>query len=205
MYVAWRKLFAGGLRDMVVSTSRDDGDTFAPEVRVADDGWQLRGCPDSGPTLIQSGGRLYISWLTEGREHRPGIQLSWSDDQGSHFHVRIAVSSDGLDPNHPVLTTSEDGQVLLTFQARTKKTGGTWEPPTIFVVEIIGDHVSNPIALSNGVAPASYPDAVAGTGGRVYVIWTQRQIMAAPPSCCEAGAIKTGISIHSRLCAHPFT
>lgn len=174
VYVAWRKVFAGEVRDMVVSTSRDGGDTFAPEVRVADDGWQLRGCPDSGPTLIQSGGHLYIAWLTEGREHRPRIQLAWSDDQGSHFHTPIAVSSDSLDPNHPVLTASEDGRVLLAFQARNKKSDGTWEPSTIFVAEVMGDHVSIPEALSNGGAPASYPHAVAGTGGRVYLTWTQR-------------------------------
>jgi len=174
MYVAWRKVFAGEVRDMVASTSRDGGKTFAPEVRVADDGWQLRGCPDSGPALIQSAGRLYIAWLTEGREHLPRIQLSWSDDQGGHFHAPVAVSSDSLDPNHPVLTASEDGRVLLTFQARNKKTDGTWEPSTIFVAEINEDRVSIPTALTNGAAPAAYPQAVAGTGGRVYVVWTQR-------------------------------
>ena len=174
VYVAWRKVFPGDIRDMVVSTSRDGGDTFAPEVRVADDGWQLRGCPDSGPALIQSGGRLHIAWLTEGRERRPRIQLAWSDDQGAHFHAPIAVASDGVDPNHPVLTASEDGRVLLTFQARNKKTDGTWEPSAIFVAEVTSDQVSTPQALSNGGAPSSYPHAVAGTGGRVYVTWTQR-------------------------------
>jgi hypothetical protein len=55
VYVAWRKVFSGDVRDMVVSTSRDSGHTFSPEVRVADDGWQLRGCPDSGPSLAQNG------------------------------------------------------------------------------------------------------------------------------------------------------
>jgi hypothetical protein len=174
IYVAWRKVFSGDVRDMVVSTSRDDGRTFSPEVRVADDGWRLRGCPDSGPSLTQSGDRLYIAWLTEGRERRPRIQLAWSDDQGAHFHVPVAASSDSVDPNHPVLTSSEDGRVLLTFQARNKKADGTWEPSAIFASEVAGDRVSTPKALANGGAPASYPHAVAGTGGRVYVTWTQR-------------------------------
>jgi len=174
LYVAWRKVFSGEIRDMVVSTSRDGGDTFAPEVRVADDGWQLRGCPDSGPGVIQSGGRLYIAWLTEGREHRPRIQLSWSDDQGTHFHVPVTVPRDNLDPNHPVLAASEDGRILLSFQARNRKNDGSWEASSIFVAEIRGDQVSVPKALSNGGAPASYAHVVAGTGGRVYVTWTQR-------------------------------
>lgn len=174
VYVAWRKVFPGEVRDMVVSTSRDGGDTFEPEVRVADDGWQLRGCPDSGPSLAQNGERLYIAWLTEGRERRPRVQLSWSDDKGSHFHAPVAVSSDSVDPNHPVLSASEDGRILLAFQARNKKADGTWEPSAIFAAEVSGDQVSIPKGLSNGGAPASYPHAVAGTGGRIYVTWTQR-------------------------------
>ena len=174
VYVAWRKVFAGEVRDMVVSTSRDGGETFALDVRVADDGWKLRGCPDSGPAAVQSGGRLYIAWLTEGRERRSRIQLAWSDDQGRHFHAPIAVSSDSVDPNHPALTASEDGRVLLSFQARNKRADGTWEPSRVFVAEVRSDQVSSPKALSNGGATASYPNVVAGTGGSVYVTWTQR-------------------------------
>lgn len=174
VYVAWRKVFPGDIRDIVVSTSRDGGETFAPEVRVADDGWQLRGCPHSGPSMIQSGGRLYIAWLTEGRERRPRIQLAWSDDHGSHFHAPIPVSADSLDPNHPVLAASEDGRVLLTFQARSKKTDGSWQSSTAFVAEIMGDQISVPVALPNTGTPASYPHIAVGTGGRAYLAWTQR-------------------------------
>lgn len=174
MHVAWRKVFAGEVRDMVVSTSRDGGDTFAPEVRVADDGWQLRGCPDSGPSLIQSGGRLYIAWLTEGRDRRPRIQLCWSDDHGGHFHVPIAVSADSLDANHPVLAASEDGRVLLGFQARSRNSDGSWRPSSVFVTEVNGDHVSTPVALPNADSSVSYPHLAVGTGGRTYLAWTQR-------------------------------
>jgi hypothetical protein len=174
VYVAWRKVFAGDVRDMAVSTSRDGGETFAPEVRVADDGWQLRGCPHSGASMASSNGRLYVAWLTEGRERRPRIQLAWSDDQGGHFHAPLAVSGDSLDPNHPVLSASEDGRVLITFQARARKTDGSWGPATAFVAEVTGDRVSSPTPLPNGGGSVSYPQLAAGTGGRVYVAWSQR-------------------------------
>lgn len=173
VYVAWRKVFDGDVRDMVVSTSKDGGDTFAPEVRVADDGWQLRGCPDSGPALVTSGNRLYIAWLTEGRERRPRIQIAWSDDQAAHFHAAIEASHDSLDANHPVLTASEDGHVLLAYQARGRNADGGWEPLSVFVADVTGDQVSVPQPLANGGATATYPNAVAGTGGRVYVTWTR--------------------------------
>jgi hypothetical protein len=174
VHVAWRKVFPDDIRDMVVSTSRDGGETFAPDARVADDGWQLRGCPHSGPSMIQSGGRLYIAWLTEGRERQPHIQLAWSDYRASHFHVPVSVSAGSFDPNHPVLAASEDGRVLLAFQARDRNTDGSWRPSTVFVVEVNGDHVSVPVALSNAGASISYPHLAVGTGGRAYLAWTQR-------------------------------
>jgi hypothetical protein len=158
---------------MVVSASHDGGETFS-ETRVADDGWQLRGCPHSGPSIIESGGRVYVAWLTEGRERRPRIQLAWSDGRGLHFHPPIPASSDSLDPNHPVLAASEDGRVHLAFQARARKTDGSWQPATVFVTEIRADRISVPGALPDVGVAASYPHVAPGTGGRLYLAWTQR-------------------------------
>lgn len=174
VYVAWRKVFPGDVRDMVVSTSLDRGETFAREVRVADDGWRLRGCPHSGPSLVESAGRVYIAWLTEGRERQARIQLAWSDDGASHFQAPIPVAAGSFDPNHPALAASEDGRVLVAFQARSKKSDGAWQPSTVFVAEVMRDRLSVPVALQAEGAPASYPHMAVGTGGRVYLAWTQR-------------------------------
>lgn len=186
IYVAWRKDFPGDIRDMVVSASHDGGETFAPEVRVADDGWQLRGCPHSGPSMIESGGRLYVAWLTEGRERRPRIQLSWSDDRGSHFHAPIPVSEGTFDPNHPVLSTSEDGRILLAFQARGQKADDSWQPSKVFLAEVNGDRVSTAVALPNAASSISYPHLAAGTGGRAYLAWTQRTEQASSAALIRA-------------------
>src|SRR5215470_14291170 len=118
--------------------------------------------------MVQSGSRLYIAWLTEGKEQRQRIQLSWSDDRGDHFHRPVSASSDSLDPNHPVLAASEDGNTFLGFQARAKKADGTWSASTVFVTEVTDDQVSLPTALPSRGGPVSYPHIAVGTGGRVY-------------------------------------
>jgi hypothetical protein len=43
VFVVWRKVFEGDIRDIVVSTSRDGGETFAAPVRVALDQWKFPG------------------------------------------------------------------------------------------------------------------------------------------------------------------
>lgn len=73
VFVGWRRVFPGEIRDMVVSTSRDRGHTFSDPVRVHEDGWKLDGCPDSGPSLAQANGMLFITWMTAGKEDRPRI------------------------------------------------------------------------------------------------------------------------------------
>jgi hypothetical protein len=77
--LAWRKVFGDNIRDLAFSVSHDAAETFAPDVRVADDGWHLNGCPDSGPSLTVTGNRIYVAWLTEAREQKARIHLSWSE------------------------------------------------------------------------------------------------------------------------------
>lgn len=172
VYVAWRKDFPGDIRDMVVSVSRDGGKTFEPESHVAEDGWVLRGCPDSGPALTVVGNRLYIAWLTEGHEHRPRIQVSWSDD-GKVFHSPVIASGDTLDPNHPALIASENGTVWLAFQGRKHGNSSNWTPSAVFVAKMNGEQVSSPEQLPNNGETAMYPSLVAGTAGRLFVAWTR--------------------------------
>ena len=49
IHAAWRHVFAGNMRDMAFTMSRDGGKSFSPLLRVAEDGWSIAGCPDDGP------------------------------------------------------------------------------------------------------------------------------------------------------------
>jgi hypothetical protein len=173
--VAWRKVFPEDVRDMVVAVSQDNGESFSSGVRVADDGWSLSGCPDSGPSMVVLGTRIYVSWLTEGREKKSRIQFSWSDDMGKSFHAPISASGDLLDPNHPKFSASEDGRLLLVFQARKNEDGSSWKNLAAYVVEVIGDRTGDIQELNNGGSTATYPALVAGTAGRVYVAWNKSE------------------------------
>ena len=52
VYVAWRQVFPGNLRDIAVTASPDGGRTFGPPQRVSEDRWALDGCPDDGPARL---------------------------------------------------------------------------------------------------------------------------------------------------------
>ena len=86
VYVAWRKIFDGNMRETVVSRSMDGGMTFSSPVVVGNDRWVYQACPHRPASLgVDRQGRLYVVWYTEGADETPAIYLAYSDDQGKTF------------------------------------------------------------------------------------------------------------------------
>ncbi len=135
IYVAWRHDF-DDVRDMAVATSVDGGKTFSPLVRVSKDGWVIHGCPESGPSLLPVGNRLYIAWFTVGADSRPRVLVSWSDDRGRSFAAPVELSTGVLDANHPMLFTGKPNGVWAAFEGRDARTQAGWSPFGIYVVRI---------------------------------------------------------------------
>lgn len=176
VFVAWRRVFSGNLRDMVVSTSYDAGKTFAPSVRVHEDGWVLQGCPDSGPTLIASNSTLWIAWMTAGSDNRARILLSRSDNGARFFRDPVLVSGEVLDPNHPAMKSAPDGSLWLVFQGRSPNARGEWNKTQAFLVHIdLRGNPSSPLSVPGSDGAISNPRIALSPGGQIFVAWTQPQ------------------------------
>jgi len=172
VFVAWRKVFPGSIRDFAVSTSHDNGQTFSASVRVAEDGWQIHGCPESGASLAVAKGKLYIAWMTAGDDGRGRIRVATSGD-GAHFSRPNDVATDIRDPNHPQLAATQNGSVFLCFQGRpARKSTGNWSESVALVAPIEDGKVGAEIPLANGGKTASYPALAAGPAGDLFVAWT---------------------------------
>lgn len=174
IYLAWRQVFAGDVRDMVLAHSNDGGKTFSQPVRVAVDNWVLHACPDVGPTIGVSNGRLYVGWYSEG-QGKAGIRLAISENGGASFARPHIVSADVLDATHPRLSVSEDGRVLLTFQGRLAHEDTKWRSNQAFIVEINQDGFTRPMQATNSEHSVHDPDVLAGTAGRLFLAWTESE------------------------------
>ena len=173
VYVAWRKVYEGDVRDVVVATSHDHGTTFSEPVKVSDDHWVIHACPDSGPAMLADGKRLVVAWFTEA-SGKQEIRLSTSTDGARTFAKAVVASRKVLDPNHPVLSRSSDGAVLLAFQARAEGDGKNWSPaqPFVAVVDANGS-VGTPKPVPSESKSSTYPDVAAASAGRAYVAWSE--------------------------------
>lgn len=155
LFVAWRAILDGSIRDIVVARSADRGATFDAPVRVHDDGWRIEGCPHAGPSLaVDPDGAVHVAWYT-GAEGGSGVYHAVSRDGARTFEaptrllggeppisrVRLAAAPDGrilaawddprTDPPRPVVAWIHDGSVF----ADTLTTGGSFP-----VVAAVGEY-----------------------------------------------------------------
>ncbi|MFZ3072584.1 MAG: sialidase family protein, partial [Thermodesulfobacteriota bacterium] len=120
-FVIWRKVFEGNIREMVVSSSNDNGKTFSPPRVMGNDKWRFEGCPHrSGSIAIGEGGRIYAAWYAEG-EGVPMVYIGTSDDKGETFSKTPVPVKSGFFPDHPSLAISGN-KVILVWEEATPVT-----------------------------------------------------------------------------------
>lgn len=122
LFIAWRKIYVGDVRDVVVARSTDGGATFGEPVRVHDDGWVYPGCPHAGPSIaVDSSGTLHAVWYT-GAAGRAGLYLASSSDGGRTFGDAHPLSRGTAPVSHARLAPTADG-VWVAWEARNHPGG----------------------------------------------------------------------------------
>lgn len=113
VFVVWRHLFEGGVRDIAVARSADGGRTFGSPVRVSADNWKIDACPDDGPSLaVEGNGTLHVAWptlLSDSGQPHMAIFETISMDGGATFTARARVDASTTGASHPRMAVSRDG------------------------------------------------------------------------------------------------
>ena len=107
VYVAWRTVLRGNIRDIVVSRSNDHGVTWNAPVRVHADDWSYPGCPHAGPSIqTDSAGRVHVLWWT-GKPNAGGVYYAVSSDSAHTFSAPVAIDSQRIPlPTHVQLAVN---------------------------------------------------------------------------------------------------
>jgi hypothetical protein len=165
VFVAWRHLFPGGVRDIAVARSADGGATFQAPVRVSDDNWKIDACPDDGPSMAVDGDVLRVTWPTLVKDRdaeRKAIFQSTSRDGGATFSPRVRVDGANASPAHPRIAAASQGRAAVV-----------WDELAQGARRILFRKADGPaVTLSTGPA-ASYP-AIAATADGFVVAWTDQ-------------------------------
>jgi hypothetical protein len=156
VYVAFRNLYPGGVRDIAIARSTDLGVTFEKPSRLSEDNWKIDACPDDGPAMAaDSHGLIHIAWptLVAGDTPRKGIFYSSMAESGA-FSERLRLDSGDTDPAHPQIGSDDHGNTVVVWDERAAgarrivlrrvSSSGVPQAPETFA----GDGVTYPVAAA---------------------------------------------------------
>lgn len=175
LYLAWRRVSPGNVREVVIARSVDRGNTWEQPVRVQRDGWVFDGCPHAGPSLqVDDQGRVHIAWWS-GKQGGAGVWYASSDDGARSFSQPAPLGvAEFSRPAHVQLALGGQRRLIAAWD------DGTLNTPRIVVRSSKdgGAHWSETAVLSDGGMAASFPVVAANKDG-VAVAWSEKSLAAA--------------------------
>jgi len=167
----WRKVFPGDIRDMVLSTSRDGGKSFAPASLVSADRWHITACPHRGGSVgVDGRGRIYVTWYTEGAEDRPDLYFATSEDGRTFGPKRRLHTSSTSVPDHVRMAVQRDGRAVIVWEEATAV-----RRRILFRYTADGGRTLSPIQALSTAVKAWEPDVVAAPDGSFRIAWHEER------------------------------
>jgi hypothetical protein len=116
LWAAWRGVYDDDLRD--ITFARLDDETAKDGVRVSEDGWQIRGCPEDGPAMAADGnGRADLVWptLVSSAPSAKGVFHAATTD-GRTFSPRFRLDAGAGSASHPSVALAASGALLAVWE-----------------------------------------------------------------------------------------
>ncbi len=172
LYMAWRSILPGGIRDIVMARSTDGGASWEEPVRVHADDWRFDGCPHAGPSVRVDGrGRVHVAWWT-GRDGAAGVQYAISTDGARSFGAPVPLGMAAFSrPAHVQLALGGPDTVVAVWD------DGTVATPRVVLRRSVdgGRTFAAPVLLSDSTRAATFP--VVGISARgITVAWSEQPI-----------------------------
>ena len=132
---------------------------------LANDGWEINGCPVNGPALAASGAKVAVAWFTAAGD-KPAVKVAFSGDSGAVFAPPVVVD-DGRPLGRVDVVLLDDGAALVSWleqvgasaRVRIRRIAATGKPD---------DPVT--VAESSGARSSGFP-RMTRANGEVLIAW----------------------------------
>ncbi len=153
------------IRDIHISRYADG--SWSADQPVADDGWEIAGCPVNGPAIDAEGRQVSVTWFTAAQNDLR-IRLARSADEGETFEAPIDIDS-GQPVGRVDVIQHDSGATIVSWIRALEDGSGE-----LVVRVATQDGALEPIwpvaRLSSGRI-SGFPQMVA-SGGQIVFAWT---------------------------------
>jgi len=167
--IAWRKVFPGSVRDMVVGLSRDGGRSFAPAGLAHADRWKINACPHRGGSVATDGrGRIYLAWYTESAAGQPRMLFAAAgDDLKFRTPARLNAAAGSI-PDQVRLAADPAGRVVIVWVEATAV-----RRRVLMRYSTDGGRTLGAAQSLSEAIKAYAPDVAVAPGGEFVVAWQE--------------------------------
>ncbi|WP_411726309.1 sialidase family protein [Methyloglobulus sp.] len=153
--IAWRHIFAGGIRDHAIVKFKDWNNPGVMQ-HLGRDNWEIEGCPHHGPGLsIADNGTYHAVWFSNSST-RQGLFYASSKNSGQSFSSPINFGNAGASHPHVLALGQQVAVVWQEFDGKNNgiqviksaDAGTSWTKPEALVQ--IADMLDEPFLVSDG-------------------------------------------------------
>ena len=175
VYISWRGVAHGDIRDVQVASSADAGKTWSEPSGVAEDNWHLNGCP-ALRRLAGSPRQAAVHRLAYRPAGLRAVVRGIVDDGGKTFSPRVNLRGTVLDANHPSLV-AHGGRIGVVFKAATRPRTLDRESRTRIIARSTPrGNCRNWSSWGTWRAASDYPELLYGEPDQVFVAWHKPRI-----------------------------
>ncbi len=161
-------------RDRSENETRDIGITRLTEVGwsepalVANDDWQIAGCPVNGPAIDSRADKLAVAWFT-GAGNTRQVRMAFSDDGGLRFSEPVTISN-GTALGRVDVSWVADGLVVISWLDELDTKTAALRIRTVARDGSLGE--PHEIALTGSQRSSGFPHMLRA-GGDLLFAWTE--------------------------------
>lgn len=146
--VVYRDILPGSVRDISVSKSTDNGNTFEEPIAFSNDNWVVEGCPHNGPSIVSNNGTNYVAWYTGSQKN--GVFYA-ELNQNNEMLTKHRLDADG---RFVQLCLMPNGMRIAAFNKNYKQGDSLYSK---IMVNKIGDQGIYQKEITLEKSHASYP------------------------------------------------
>lgn len=169
IHVLYRGIIRDSIRDMLHIVSNDGAKTFSSPRLINNDGWVIRGCPHTGPSMTENSEGLHYAWFTGGKNKG----CFYKNEAGTAAVMQQAdrISAAG---SHPQIAAFADGNLLVAWDESVMVKGKPYKQIGVQSRSSKGITRSQRFITSD-TSTASYPVVVPTAANTAIIAYAEKK------------------------------